>query len=123
MVVDELTVQKKLTKQFIDSDPSTIALIPRVKATTGSGGFKFTDQAPRAAQVFKLITMSDATRPTITTDGVERIIDFTLLGEYNAVVKVFDYWRDADGTRYEVVEIVPFNLYEVKALVTKHGSG
>jgi hypothetical protein len=121
--MNELALQKKLTKQFIDSDPSTIKLIPRVKSATGSGGFKFTDQPARPPQVFKLITMTDSTRPTSTVDGVERLIDFTLLGVHDAVVKVYDYWRDPDGTRYEVVELVPSNLYEVKALVTKHGSG
>jgi len=121
--MNEIEVQKQLTKWFIDSDPSMITLIPRVKSRANSGGSVFTDQPPRPAQKFKLITMTDSTRPTVTSDGVERLIDFTLLGEVGMVVAVHDYWRDPDGTRYEVVELVPSNLYEVKALVTKHGSG
>lgn len=119
----ELVFQKQITRWFIDSDPSMITLIPRAKVATGSGGNQLVDQPPRPAQKFKLITMSDSTRPTPTADGVERLIDFTLLGEVGTVVAINDYWRDNDGTRYEVVELVPDNGYEVKALVTKHGRG
>jgi hypothetical protein len=123
MILDELAVQKQLTRWFIDSDPSTITLTPREKTPTASGGSAFVDQPPRKSQRFKLITMTDTTRPTPTAQGVERLHDFTLVGEFDAVVNVHDYWVDDRGTRYEVIELVPFNGYEVKALVTKHGVG
>jgi hypothetical protein len=117
----ELQLQRRLTKEFIAWDPSTIVLIPQVRERTGSGGTDWIDGEPREPQVFKLITMSDSTRPVRSADGVERIVDFTLLGEWDCEMQIYDYWLDSNGARYEIIEIVPHNGYEVKGLVTRRG--
>lgn len=119
----ELAVLRRQTKIFIATDPSTITLIPVAKTKNASAGWTRTDQAPRPPQQFKLITLNENAKPTVVQDGVERLVDFQLLGEWTAQMDVADYWRDDEGLKYEIVEMVPSNLYEVRGMVTKHGHG
>lgn len=119
----ELTVLRRQTKIFIATDPSVITLIPVLKVKNASAGFTRTDQAPRPSQTFKLITLNENAKPTAVQDGVERIVDFQLLGEWTAEMDVGDYWVDAENLKYEIVEMVPTNLYETRAMIVKHGHG
>jgi hypothetical protein len=119
----ELKVLRRQTKWFIRTDPTTITLIPVRKVKNASAGFTRIDQAPRPPQVFKLITLNENAKPTIVDDGVERLVDFQLLGEWSAQMDVGDYWRDEENQKYEIVELVPTNLYETRGMVVKHGHG
>jgi hypothetical protein len=67
--------------------------------------------------------MSASQKPTITDDGIEREIDLTLLGPWDAQLDIGDWWRDGEGLKYEIIEMVPYNGYEVRALVVKSGHG
>lgn len=120
---EEMTLQRDLTQWFIDADPSDVILIPQSRVRTSSGGSQYVDQAARAVQKMRMIRMSHTQKPVITEDGKERQIDFTLLGTWDSVMAVNDYWRDAEGLKYEIVELVPYNGYERKGLVVKHGHG
>lgn len=117
----ELAVLRAQTHWFIHTDPSAIALIPVIKAKNASGGYTRTDQPARGVQTFKLITLNDNAKPTVTADGVERLCDFQLLGEWDAIMEVGDYWRDVNNRKHEIVEIVPSNLYETRGMVVRHG--
>lgn len=119
----ELKYQRRLTEWFIEFEPTDIALIPVQRVRTPSGGSRYEDLPPRRVQRFRVIRMSHTQRPLITEDGKERQIDLTLLGQWDAEMQVGDYWRDGEGLKYEIVELVPFNSYERKALVVKHGHG
>lgn len=118
---DELDAQIENTDAFIQADPTTIVLIPRVRVN-GPTGAKFIDQTPRDPQQFKVIAqsglVSGSGRPTVTVDGVERVIEIILMGYPDAQVERYDYWID-DGQRYEVLEVQPPNEYETKALVER----
>lgn len=119
----ELAVQRDLTEWFINANPIWLTLTPTSKDRTSSGGTKRVNLPPRPVQKLRLISMSASQKPTITDNGIEREIDLTLLGPHNAQIDIGDWWRDGEGLFYEVIEMVPFNGYEVRALVVKKGHG
>ena len=118
---DELIAQIENTDAFIQADPTTIILIPRVRTTTATGA-KFTDQPPRDPQQFKVIgqsgLVSGSGRPTVTIDGVERVVELILMGYPDAQVARYDYWVEG-AFRFEVLEVQPTREYETKALVER----
>lgn len=120
---DELATQITNTFEFIEADPTIITLIPRVRTNTATGAV-FTDQPPRDPQRFKLISqsglVSGSARPLVTIDGVERVVDFILLGMPDVQIARYDYWV-LNGQTYDVLEVQPTPEYEVKALVERRG--
>lgn len=119
----ELQVQRNNTTWFIEFDPSDLILIPHTRARTASGGSKYQAGTPRVEQRLRVLPRSDFQKPLFVDSGKERQIDLTLLGEWNAVMAVGDQWTDDEGQKCEIVEMVPFNGYEQKGLVVKHGHG
>jgi hypothetical protein len=115
-----LTWQRKMTMAFIADDPTTAALIPTTRTTTASGGFTDTPTTPRDPQTFKLSELAYDQRPTITVAGVERIIDYHLIGPWDMAIEVGDYWFDDEGTRYDVVGFSDGWSYMTKAYVLRH---
>lgn len=97
-----------------------ISLIPTVETTTPGGHKSYVDGTPRAAQAFKLSLLSADQRPLVTVSGVERRIDYHLIGAHDAVVEVGDHWTDERGTKYEVMAFTDGHDYETKALVYRH---
>lgn len=119
--MSELEMQRRTTKAFIDADPTVIALTPQSVTITPGGGRKFEQDQPRADQTFKLIPMTFDQRPTVTSGGVERIIDYTLLGEWNAEGEVWDrFVLDNPDEYYLVVAIADGHGYEKKFLCERH---
>lgn len=107
------------TALFIDMDPTEVVLIPRVETPTATGGKSYTDGTPRTSQTFKLIPLTYDQRPTVTLAGVERIIDYHLLGLYDAEMAVGDFWM-VDDTKYEIIAMSDGHGYETKGLVFRH---
>lgn len=116
----ELRVQRSITDAFIAASPIVIQLTPRTRTVTATGGWTYTAGVVRQPQVFRLIEMGGAYRPSKSLDGVERKYDFELLGSYNVEVEVGDTFTYR-GTRYEIIELMPDLGYEVRAAVTAHG--
>lgn len=115
----ELAMRKKNTRRFISKDPKTIALIP-ASATEDAGSIEFADQAPRAAQTFRLIFPQIEGR-TKDSDRMNYRAEFIILGEFNATLEINDHW--SEGTQdYAIEWVQPFNGYEVKAGGVTHGS-
>lgn len=112
---------RKQTQAFIATDPTSIVLIPSVRTRSASGGWTIEDGTPRPEQVFKMIPMTYQQKPTITVDGKERIVDYTLLGNWDAVMERGDHWTLPDGRRAEIIELAPGHGYETKGLVEIHG--
>ena len=117
-----LTIQRRMTQEFIAEDPVTIALIPSVAVVQSSGNKKRFDGPPRTPQEFKLIPMTFDQRPTVTVDGVDRIISYTLLGVHNAVMELWDHWVDDEDT-YVIMAFAPGYGYEKKGLVERRLPG
>jgi hypothetical protein len=120
MAAPDREVQRRQTKAFIAMDPTDIVLTPVVETATPSGGKTRRDGTPRATQRFKVIVMTFDQRPTVTTAGVERLIDYTLLGEWDAEMAVGDKWQDEDGGWIEIVAMAEGHGYERKALCSRH---
>lgn len=119
----ELQLLRDQTEWFIATRPVELLITPVKRQRTGNGGTGIVDLPQRPVQKLRLISMSDSQKPTITDDGKEREIDLTLLGPWDAQIDIGDWWRDGEGLKYEVVELVPYNGYEVRALVVKSGHG
>lgn len=114
-----LDAQRKATAAFIEDDPTTAALIPRTRTKTTGGGYTHTDGAPRPPQTFKLSLLGYDQRPSVTIAGVERVIDYHLIGPHDMQIEVGDYWVDDRGTRYEIVGFTEGWSYMTKAFVSR----
>lgn len=120
----ELQVNKELTHCFIMSDPTVVSLVPRGEVKTDSGGTKMRDHQPREPQQFKMIHQGGSLGGKVTAeDGVNRRFDFVLVGEWDAIVEINDYWKNPDDPQeyWQVTGIEPYNGYEVKAEVKAYG--
>ncbi len=121
----ELDINRNLTKWFIDCDPSTITLIPRVKTIKPGGGSDYSNGTPRNPQQFKMIFQSgDSTGVVVSDSGEVKKYDFIILGKHDAQIEIGDIWYEGSGEnrhKYIVVGFTPFNNYEIKAGVTSFG--
>jgi hypothetical protein len=108
-----------MTAALIADDPTTVALIPRGRVTTPSGGWVEGDLPPRTPVAVKLSLLAYDQRATVTIGGVERIIDYHLIGPWDMPIEVGDYWVDGE-TKYEVVGFTEGWEYMVKAFVLRH---
>jgi hypothetical protein len=115
-----LDAQRRATAAFIADDPTTISLIPRDRISTGSGGFSYVDGTPRDPQTVKLSELNFGTPPVVTVAGVERIIDYHLIGPWDMDIETGDYWLDEAQTKYEVIGFTEGWSYMKKALVSRH---
>jgi len=123
MEPNELRLNIKQTKAFIDANPILLRLVPRIRVNSGSGS-TLQDQPARPEQTFRLIDQTRTSGPepgTVQTgDGQQRKVEFQLLGNPDAVIGVYDYWIDGQ-TRYEVGNLIFRNPYEVRAQVVRYG--
>lgn len=118
--MNTLTAQRLVTAAFIADDPTSAAFIPVSRVKTSGGGYTEQAGTPRAIQTFKLSLLAYDQRPTITVAGVERVIDYHLIGPHDLVIEVGDYWDDGEGTRYDVVGFSEGWDYETKAFISRH---
>ena len=117
-----LDIQKDLTEAFIAQKPTSIVLTPRIRVGDGAGGHTKVDGPPRSPQTFTLIEPGDsgAQQPFASSDGSQYTLQFILIGAYDAVVAADDVFT-LDGFEYKIVEVMPFNGYEQRAVVIRHG--
>jgi hypothetical protein len=114
-------MQRRQTTAFIARDPDSklVSLVPRVRVLNSNGGYDETDGTARAPQLFKLSQLAFDQRPTVTVAGEERLIDYHLIGPYDAQIATGDYWMEGT-TKYEVVGFTEGFGYETKAQVIRH---
>lgn len=116
----ELAIQQKLTKAFIDTQPVDLVLIPRQKIKQPSGGVKWDELEPRDPQTLRLVEPSGAPITVRTADGIERVVDFLLIGEIDAEIGLYDVF-DHGGLRWEIGSLYHRNGWEIRAEVARHG--
>lgn len=118
----ELKALRAGTVAFIKANPVQITLTPRKRIKSGTG-VTFQDQPVRDEQTLCLIDQSTARSPVPgvvqTSDGRERMVEFILLGRWDAEVELWDTWTDASGV-WEVAQVFPANGYELRAAVVRH---
>lgn len=121
----ELYAQRRVTTDFIASNPTSLALIEAGKVKTAAGGTVRANGPTRVAQTFRVIDQSTASGgvpgPLRTADGVSRRATHQLLGAWDADMAVGDHWIGTDGKRYEIVEVLPENGYERRGRVIAYG--
>lgn len=118
-----LGANRRLTKAFIDANPVTLTLIPRTRQKKAAGGWAWVEQTPRDPQVMTLIEqtgLSGEPRPQVTMDGVEREVEFQLLGEWDSVIARGDVFTHS-GKDWEVIDLYIDNGYETRAMVSARG--
>lgn len=120
----EILIQRGITAAFIAADPYTVVLKGRVEVRTPAGGVEYAEAA-RSAQIMRLIPMSHTERAgqgfSATFAGVQRKYDFTLLGNWDALIGKNDYWTDIAGQKWVVDSLLPFNGYQQKAMIMSYG--
>lgn len=120
----ELRVNRRNTVAFIAKNPSQLALQPQARQRTATGGFAATLSPARAPQTFRVIDLSSGYNvdqpPQRTIDGVEKTVQFMLLGAYDTIINLYDVWTDANG-QWQVTQVFPENGYEQRALAVRHG--
>lgn len=114
-------LQRRLTEMFIDADPTSVVLVPTVTTKSANGGQLKQDGTPRTSQTFKLSSLNPANRPTVVSDGRERVADYAMIGRYDATIAVGDHWTMPDGRRAEVIMMQEGFGYMTKVLVEAHG--
>jgi len=118
-----ILANRKVTSAFIAANPVTITLTPRTWAKKPAGGRVLEEQAPRDPQVMTLVEqtgLAGQPQPTRTVDGVERKVEFMLIGEWDAKMArndVFSY----QGKDWEIIDLYYDNGYETRALVSARG--
>jgi hypothetical protein len=120
MVTAEMSIQRKNTKAFIETAPVCVTLIPRERAKQPTGGVKWAELAPREKQTLRLIEPPSPALPVRTVDGIQRQVNFILLGEWDAELGVYDIF-DLDGHKWEVVQLIHDNGWERRAEVARYG--
>lgn len=123
-LTDEIVTNRQLTHAFIMMDPTEIALVPVEKEEQPSGGFTNVDLPPRPVQVFKVINQTGDASGIVPGEGVRaRKYDFVLVGEWDATIRLDDFWEDPanEGSFWVVTDLTPYNGYEVKARITQSG--
>ena len=115
-----LQVNRRLTRAFIQANPVTLVLTPRSKVRTPTGGTKWQEGTPRAPQVMTLIEPPTDPVPTVTADGVERRVNFMLLGRHDAAMERGDVFTH-QGRDWEIVEMFYDNGYEKRGMVSGRG--
>lgn len=124
-VESELEWKQRGTVQFIAANPVTLVLIPSVETKTPAGGKVSTDGPARLPQVLRLIDQSTpaGSVPGLlrAQDGAQRQASHMLLGAHDSLMAVGDHWTGADGKRYQVKELLPFNGYEQRGMVVCYG--
>lgn len=116
-----LDALRRVTKAFIDDDPSTIVLIPNSTRTqVPGGGYDVTPGTPRAAQRFKLVADFGGDGITASDGAQIHQWSYTLIGMWDSVIEIGDSWVDGDTT-YTVVSLLQNNGYEKRATVTASG--
>jgi hypothetical protein len=117
----ELPIHRLSTKAFIDADPTVITLTPRQEQMV-AGTKVFAPQPNRDPQTFKVIwTYDNGIYRQIGTPGGVHRFDFILLGEYDAVMAIGDFWK-VGSQEFRIEYIFPSNGYEVKGGGISHGA-
>jgi hypothetical protein len=116
----ELALHRRGTINFINSDPTVIALTPS-SVTWENGTKKYLEQTARDPQTFKVIWSGSQDGILVTAEGTTRRFDFVLVGRHDATVAIGDFWRVGDQY-FQIEWVAPYNGYETKAGGVSHGS-
>lgn len=116
----ELAIHRKNTDRFIKADPTNIVLFKK-NVSIIDGTERVLPPTARNVQKFKIIWGGESGIIRDVEGGGVRRFDFILVGKYNSVVEIGDYWKNGNQV-FTIEYILPSNGYEVKAGGVSHGS-
>ena len=120
----ELRVQRMNTLFFIEADLRLVTLKTQIEQKSGSG-VKMLPGPDRPTQKARLVdqtrTFSAFPGKATGSDGSARDMQYQLILLWDAEIAKNDYWMDADGYRWDVLDLLPDNGYERRAEVRRHG--
>ena len=115
----ELAINRSNTQRYINMDPVDIAL--KFKTISFVNGTRIAvPDSTRDSQTFKVIWTGNLTGIITTPDKQVRRFDFILVGTYDSIVAIDDYWL-IDNQQNNIDYIYPSNGYEVKCGGTSQG--
>jgi hypothetical protein len=115
----ELSVQRMLTRAFIEADVVTITLYRSTVTDDGAGGTVTGAPVAIAPQCLRLITQGSTgadSKQRFTANGQAVSPDYVLMGTECADIERWDTFEH-EGRAYEVVFVNQNRQYEVKAEV------
>lgn len=120
----ELSIERDLTKAFIDTMPIELILTPRTRTKTSSGGFLFVNGSPRAPQIMRLVEynseIGQGPEASFGNSARQRYSQYQLLAEWDALLEVDDIFS-YDNDDWNVVEMLYNNQWEKRARVERFG--
>lgn len=120
MTRTEDRANKKITKAFIDTNPSCVVLIPYAKKQLDDGGWRYEKGSPHPEQTVRLVDPYSPAPVQRTIDGLERSVTLELMAESCAAVAVFDRFIK-DGIEYEITSIWNNDWGAIRAWVVRRG--
>lgn len=115
----EATLQRRVTKQFIDANPTSIILLNKIPGPVVGGTQMAGTDVARAAQTFRLVWLEERGINERPPDGTRKF-DFALVGQHDAAVDIGDHWKLGEQ-EFVIESIAPSNEWEVKAYGVSHG--
>lgn len=117
----ELALNRRMTKWFIDRDPSTIVLSSPNKVQSGTA-WRVSGKNDKDPQTVKIIWPGGDGFVLTTPDGRTRRFDFIIVGEHDADIEIDDFFEFENGNKYTIEYLFPANGYEVKGGGSSHGA-
>lgn len=112
-----LSYLRYTTRQYIESDPTPVTLIRKVKVAKPGGGHDFT-KVPISEQIFRFINQDITVGMAYSvSDDISRRFSYVMLGEHDADIEINDSWVEGDR-QYKIEGIIPNNGWENRCYVT-----
>ena len=119
----ELRMQVRMTRAFIQADPSSLVFNRNKREQDATGGWITVPEFAVEEQVGKVCEISGGRgieNPRIAADGKQRTADFLLVMEVGADVEIDD-WFMLNEKKWSVIEVGRSLGYEVRLLVAQYG--
>lgn len=116
----QLGIQRRITRSFINSDPTVIAFRPSVETKVPGKGIVKTLGPARSDASYKVIyDGSDGYRSG--EDGSYHKYDVIIVGLYDCEAQIGDVWKAENGQKYIIHSEYPQNNYERKFGLISYG--
>lgn len=122
MTTREQQANRRLTRAYVRSNAVNIRMTSYTRHQDDQGSWRYLRGDDRFTQPFRLIESgqpgSNAARSVTGVDGISRVIEFELLGDHCADLRLYDRFI-LNGDEFEVIEVWPDNGYEKRASVVR----
>lgn len=122
MTTREQQANRRLTRAYVRQNSVNVRMTSYNRQQDDQGSWRYVRGGDRFTQSFRLIESgqpgSNAARSVTGVDGISREVEFELLGEHCADLRLYDRFS-LNGDQFEVIEVWPDNGYETRASVVR----